>query len=550
MKDKIIKLTSLIFFLFLILSSFKLEAIAAPLREGRFAKAKYVQDEIIVRFKKDVRPFRVIKVPKSRVREKVEEYLKKEEIEYAEPNYYAYALMVPNDEFYQYQWHLDNVEYGGINMEAAWDISSGSGVTIAIVDTGVAYEDYCERSSWRRICYEQAPDLAESCFAAGYDFINKDSHPNDDSSPGHGTHIAGTIAQSTNNSMGTAGVAFNTCLMPVKVLDKTGTGTYAEVAEGIYFAVDNGARVINLSLGGKKSSETLKDAVAYAYEKGVIVIAAAGNDGSNILSYPSAYDDYVIAVGATQYDENLAPYSNYGLSLDLVAPGGNNNLDQNNDGYVDGVLQQTYEKSGWRGVSWGYYFMQGTSMATPHVSGLTALILANGNASTPDEVRSVLQNTAEDHGPTGWDETYGWGIVNAAAALGVIPTLVPSPSPSPTPSSTPSPIPSPSPLMSPSPIPSPSPSPTPAPETGIACWSGDYQYLYRDRNQLKKFCKCAEGNYGYKSYKYSWRQKTVHQYVDSGDNENWETASKSSRRAVYQATCTDGKAYKTDQDYY
>lgn len=388
---------------------------AQPLfRVGEFDKAEYVSDEIIVKFKGDVKPFRVIKVPEGKVGEKIGEYLKRKDVEYAEPNYIAYALWTPNDPYYNYQWHLENPVYGGIQMEKAWEISKGAGVTVAIVDTGIAYENYQE-SWWRK--YEQAPDLAQTCFVPGYDFVNNDTHPNDDSSPGHGTHVAGTVAQSTNNGLGVAGVAFNACLMPVKVLGSTGSGSYANVADGIRWAVDNGAKVINLSLGGSSPSDTLKNAVAYAYNNGVTVIAAAGNDGKSSLNYPAAYDDYVIAVGATRYDETLSYYSSYGSSLDLVAPGGDLNVDQNSDGYGDGVLQQTYEKSGWRGYSWGYYFMSGTSMAAPHVAGTAALVISKGVASTPDEVRIALEKTAEDLGTPGRDNTYGWGLVNAAAAL-------------------------------------------------------------------------------------------------------------------------------------
>lgn len=380
--------------------------LAQPLFEEKsFQKIKYVQDEIIVKFKGDVRPFRVVKVPRSKVLEKVREYRQRADVVYSEPNYMAYALMVPNDPYYSYQWHLQ-----GINLEPAWDIQTGdSEIKVAIIDTGVAYEDY-RQGWWSR--YYLAPDLAETSFVAGYDFINNDSHPNDDN--GHGTHVCGTAAQSTNNNLGVAGVAFNTSIMPVKVLDSNGAGSYAQVADGIYFAADNGAKVINLSLGGGADSNILKEAVAYAYNKGVTIVAAAGNDGSNDISYPAAYDDYVIAVGATRYDKTLADYSNYGPSLDLVAPGGDLNVDQNNDGYGDGVLQQTF---GRRTDDFGYYFYQGTSMATPHVAGVAALVLANGTASTPDEVRTVLQKTAEDLGATGFDQTYGWGLVDALAAL-------------------------------------------------------------------------------------------------------------------------------------
>ena len=371
----------------------------------------FVSSEIIVKFKGDEKPFRVIKIPQGKVGEKMKEYLKRPDVEYAEPNYIAYALAVPNDPYYSYQWHMDNPVYGGIQTEEAWDISTGSGATVAIVDTGIAYENY--RQGLTR--YYLAPDLANTCFVPGYDFINNDTHPNDDNS--HGTHVAGTVAQSTNNGVGVAGVAFNSCLMPVKVLNKNGSGTYTQVANGIYWAVDHGTQVINLSLGGSSPSDTLKNAVAYAYNNGVTVIAACGNDSTPSCAYPAAYDDYVIAVGATRYDETLSYYSSYGPSLDLVAPGGDLNVDQNGDGYGDGVLQNTFNPNTKNTSDFGYWFFQGTSMAAPHVSGTAALLIAKGNATTPDQVRTALQKTAEDKGTAGWDQTYGWGLVDAYAAL-------------------------------------------------------------------------------------------------------------------------------------
>jgi len=185
--------------------------------------------------------------------------------------------MVPNDEYYHYQWHLDNAEYGGIGMEEAWDISTGLGVTVAIIDTGVTV----------------GTDLADTCFVSGYDFVNDDASATDDN--GHGTHVAGTVAQSTNNGLGVAGVAYNVCLMPVKVLDSAGSGTYADVAEGIIWAANNGAQVINLSLGGSATSETLENAVAYAYSNGATVVAAVGNDSSSRIRLNGWYT-YVTAV--------------------------------------------------------------------------------------------------------------------------------------------------------------------------------------------------------------------------------------------------------------
>ncbi len=410
-----------------------------------FARGPFVKDEIVVKFKSGVTEeavrslnqrhgtsvisvsrkgsFSRLRVPAGKtVEELVEIYSRNPLVEYAEPNYIAYALWVPNDPLYPYQWNFYNPDYGGINMEAAWEVSTGdSSVVVAVIDTGVAYEDYTETSSTGRnktVVYEQAPDLAGTIFVPGYDFVNDDTHPNDDE--GHGTHVTGTIAQSTNNATGVAGIAFNTSIMPIKVLDSNGSGTYTDIAEGIYFAADNGADIISMSLGGSSPSTTMEEALAYAYAKGVTIIAAAGNDGTNVVSYPAAYNDYVIAVGATRYDETLAYYSNYGPDLDIVAPGGDTNVDQNGDGYGDGVLQQTFGTSP---TDWGYYFYQGTSMATPHVAGVAALVIASG-VTGPDNVREVLQSTAKDLGAPGWDEVYGWGRVDAAAALGYSPEPV------------------------------------------------------------------------------------------------------------------------------
>jgi serine protease len=361
--------------------------------------------------------FRRLRVPGGMtVAEMVEIYLANTNVEYAEANYIAYALKSANDELYSLQWHLYNTEYGGIQIETAWDISTGSGVVVAILDTGIAYEDYYEEDSTGTARqYQQAPDLADTYFVNGYDFVNRDEHPNDDSYSGHGTHIAGTIAQNTNNFIGTAGIAFNAYLMPVKVLDSSGAGTYADIVEGIMWATEHGAHVINLGLGGSEPSKALENVIAYSYNRGVTLIAAVGNDGVGGVCYPAAYDDYVIAVGATRYDETLAYYSNYGLSLDLTAPGGDLNVDQNGDGYGDGILQQTYGIDS--KISWGYCFMEGTSMAAAHVSAVAALLIAHGNTASPTEVREALESTAEDKEPTGWDIEYGWGIVDAYAAL-------------------------------------------------------------------------------------------------------------------------------------
>ncbi len=379
----------------------------------------YVEDEVIVKFKPGVTSNEISRIAKlcggkikhmehpclKRIKitgktvEQVLEMLKNNPcVEYAEPNYIAHAFMVPNDPYYSYQWHFHGVDEGGIDMEPAWDLATGKDVVVAVIDTGIRV----------------GSDLANTCILPGYDFVNDDNDPTDDN--GHGTHVAGTIAQSTNNNEGVAGVAFNACLMPIKVLDANGYGTYADIVDGIYYAVDNGANIISMSLGGSSPSTALEDAVAYAYNHGVTVIAAAGNDGTNQISYPAAYDAYVIAVGATQYDKQRAPYSNYGSSLDVVAPGGNLDLDQNGDGYGDGILQQTFQRTWWGGIQWGYYFYEGTSMATPHVSGIAALLYSVG-VTNPDDIRNIIESTAIDLGDPGWDQYYGWGLVNAYAAL-------------------------------------------------------------------------------------------------------------------------------------
>ncbi|MBN2644921.1 MAG: S8 family serine peptidase [Desulfuromonadaceae bacterium] len=357
---------------------------------------------------------RRIKIPPGKaVADMVAAYAQNPNVEYAEPNYIAHAFMVPDDTYFLYQWHFEP-----INLEEAWDVSTGNGVVVAVVDTGIAYEDYQQpvqinRVKWGTIDYSHAPDLAQTGFVQGYDFINNDTHPNDDE--GHGTHVAGTIAQSTNNNLGVAGIAFNASLMPVKVLDNTGSGSYDAIADGIYYAADNGADVINLSLGGSSPSITLENALAYAYEEGVTIVCASGNDGyADSISYPAAYDAYCLAVGATRYDDTVTGYSNRGSSLDLTAPGGDTSVDQDGDGYPDGILQQTF---GDDPAAFDYYFYQGTSMAAPHVSGVAALLISQDPSRTPNEIRAILQESATDLGQPGWDPDYGWGRLDAAAAL-------------------------------------------------------------------------------------------------------------------------------------
>ena len=375
----------------------------------------FVENQIVVKYKNDNKAFRVINLPAgTSVEETVVKYKKNKNVEYAEPNYMAYADEVPNDPYYfPYQWHMDNETGSGVNAEQAWDISTGEGVIVAVIDTGL------------NLGGEDTP----VCLKPGKDFINNDLDPNDDN--GHGTHVAGTIAQSTNNdSVGVAGLAYNSCIMPLKALGADGGGSYAAIANAIIFATDNGADVINMSLGGDYNDITLASAVQYAHNNGVVVVAAAGNSSSDAPHYPSSYET-VISVGATGYDKSLASYSNYGLDIDVVAPGGDmyeytynrrgkiigeTTKDLNDDGYPDGVLQETFDSE-----SFGYSFYQGTSMASPHVAGAAALLISYakelGQELSSMQVREALQNTAEDLGEGGWDQYFGYGLIDAYAVL-------------------------------------------------------------------------------------------------------------------------------------
>jgi len=423
--------TSFIVILVLLLVSFSLALAAEDFKIGKACSSPstdvYAPGEIIVKFKTDVTRQAVsaaladmgtsvistnaaigiqdLKIPADKtVEEMVAAFSSRPDVEYAEPNYIAHAFMTPNDPYYSYQWHMPL-----INMPAAWDQSTGiQGVVVAVIDCGVAYETYGS--------FTQAPDLAGTHFVAGYDFVNGDSHPNDDCA--HGTHVTGTIAQTTNNSLGVAGIAFNCSIMPVKVLDASGNGTYANIVSGITFAADNGAKVINMSLGGASGSTALQNAVIYAYNKGVTIVCAAGNAGTSAAQYPASYTQ-CISVSAIRYDRTYPSYSSYGSTIDICAPGGDVSVDQNADGYPDGVLQQTHDGTNYG--TFGYYFYDGTSMACPHVAGVAALLISKaGGTMTPDAVRAALQNTATDLGPTGWDQHYGYGMVNASAALATI----------------------------------------------------------------------------------------------------------------------------------
>lgn len=403
------------------------------LANNAHSKEKYVQNELLVKFNPGVsedkiksfndkhgtkvtytspyEKFKIVKIPPGKtVEEMVEVYTKNSDVEYAVPNAIDYVFMTPNDRYYPLQWNFKefvNGIGGGINVEPAWDISKGNGVIVAVIDTGVAYEN--------NGVYKKAPDFENTYFVPGYDFVNNDDHPNDDNA--HGTHVAGTVAQSTNNNYGVAGIAYGCSIMPVKVLDNQGSGTLQQLVDGIYFATDQGAKVISMSLGfkpGYNPGKPLAHALDYAYGKGVTIVAAAGNDATGTVCYPAA-DKKCISVGATRFDGSLAPYSNYGSAIDVVAPGGDISVDQNHDNVPDGILQNTFTPGNPSDFSkWWLY--EGTSMATPHVSGIAALIISN-KAMPPAQVKKAIENTAIDLGDPSWDMYYGYGLVNAKAAL-------------------------------------------------------------------------------------------------------------------------------------
>jgi len=299
--------------------------------------------------------------------------------EYIEPNYIYQAYGVPNDPDYSKQWNLRS-----INVEQAWTENRGEGITVAVIDTGVSL----------------VPDLEQTEFVQGYDFVGDRQEAADD--VGHGTHVAGTIAQSTNNGYGVAGIAYNAKIMPIKVLAANGGGTIADIAEGIRFAADNGADVINMSLGGGGASRLMQEAIDYAYKKDVVIIAAAGNASQNSASYPARYPK-VIGVSAIDSAGVKAPYSNFGAGVDITAPGGAES---------GGILQETIDPESGKAIFADY---KGTSMAAPHVAGVAALVKATG-VKEPAEILQVLKQSAQTVKDDPFNH-YGAGYLNAGEAV-------------------------------------------------------------------------------------------------------------------------------------
>src|SRR6185503_1468993 len=332
------------------------------------------------------------------------------EVDYVEVNGPVHAFFKPNDLAFEVQWNFRMIE-----AERTWDIQKGDpSVVVAVLDTGIAFEDFGP--------YRKAPDFGGTVFVQGRDIVNEDDHANDDNF--HGTHVASTIAEATDNTVGATGLAFRCALMPVKVLDENGDGSFFEVAEGIDFAARNSSvKIINLSLGVDGNSNTVRAAIDRAVAAGITVVAAAGNDGRGTVSFPAALPN-VLAVGAIDGRKQKAPYSNFGTELDLVAPGGDNRRDDTGpngvpDGRPDGILQQTLDPdSAERGIfdDFGYFFVTGTSQATPHVAALAALLYQQG-ITNPTAIKAAMEQTAEDLGASGRDDTFGNGLIRPSLAL-------------------------------------------------------------------------------------------------------------------------------------
>ena len=409
-----------------------------------YAGPRYAEDEILVKFKPGItenkqaaviqnfgalkfnysykKRFSVVKIPPGMVAAMTKLLSRNPAVERVTPNYIFDLYFVPDDPLYTKQWNLSL-----INVEAAWDISTGTDVTVAVVDTGVNSSFHLEEDGFgSRLLpgYNAIFGIKGSAYDQNF----------------HGTHVAGTIGQETNNGIGVAGVAYNATIMPVKVFLRSGDfALMSWIVDGIDWAAEHGADIINLSLGGPKSDpntgETydyslLEEAINNAVNNhNVTVIAASGNyypskpgDKVDEVSYPAAFTN-VIAVGAVDYRKNRAPYSKYGPELTLVAPGGviSPAQDPDGDGKADGgILQETFRQSlGFRlfAFGWGYLSLSGTSMATPHVSGVAALIKSIHPDWTPQQIKDALINTAEDLGAPGKDDEYGYGLVDAYAAL-------------------------------------------------------------------------------------------------------------------------------------
>ncbi|HMA38126.1 MAG TPA: S8 family serine peptidase [Chloroflexia bacterium] len=311
-------------------------------------------------------------------------------VAYAEPDYRLHSAWVPNDPFYSKQWYLAQ-----INAPAAWDVTTGrDSVVVAMIDTGIAANH---------------PDLAGK-LVPGYNFVSDTPNTADDN--GHGTYTAGLVGAIGNNGLGVAGVAWGVRLMPVKILDRDGGGNIGDFSQGIHYAVDHGAKILNISAGIDYPTGSMEEAVYYAHSHGVVVVASAGNTPDGRPRYPAGYDG-VIAVSATDEQDRSAAFSSYGSFVDLAAPG------------TDMI------STGWSPDRLGYDWASGTSSSAPLVAGAAALLLSVRPDLSPVGVQQLLEEGSDDLGPPGWDPHYGAGRLNVGRslqlALGVHPTPTPRP---------------------------------------------------------------------------------------------------------------------------
>jgi serine protease len=378
------------------------------------------------------------------------------DVEYAQPRYLNHAFSKPNDPLYANQWN-----FPAIDMERAWDIQPGatSDVIVAVLDSGVAFRTttlrYNARFAFRLtpggplyrplglvdVPFAAAPELGASGstrFAAPHDFIWDDELPVDLDS--HGTHVAGTIGQVTNNGVGGAGMAYNVRIMPVKIIQalwdeifsSPNEGTDDIVARGVRYAADNGAKVINLSIGRTEGgpAPVVQDAMRYAVGKGVFIAVAAGNskdtgNAPNRIADFAPNIDGMIAVGSVGRTLEASYFSTTGSYLEIAAPGG----DQKQGGNTAGILQQTLDSDVLetynlppsqygppRADVFTYYYYQGTSMATPHVAGFAALLMQQG-VTNPAAIEAAMKQFATDKGAAGRDDVYGYGLINPRATL-------------------------------------------------------------------------------------------------------------------------------------
>ena len=345
----------------------------------------------------------------------IKELRQRPDILSAEPNYIVHSYRTVNDAYYGRQWNLPL-----INLPEAWDVTTGDdNVIVAVVDTGVLINH---------------PDLSGRLTGTGYDFVSKKPGGNDpgDKEPGtarssfHGTHVAGIIGAATNNTTGVAGVTWNTKIMPVRVMGVGGRGNTYDIMQGMRYAAGlsnnsgtvppKAADIINLSLGGGSYLSSEQSLIDELRAKGIIVIAAAGNENTSMPSYPAAYTG-VIAVSAVNIDSTRASYSNYGSYVDVAAPGGDSG-DRNGDGFQDYVLSTCGDDSS-GSIVYNYALYPGTSMAAPHVAGVAAMMKAVYPALSPADFDALLAtgDITNDIGAPGKDTYYGHGLINAFKAV-------------------------------------------------------------------------------------------------------------------------------------